>query len=86
MLWSFILSGIMTLLDVCTNFDPESNLDAFKIFFADLESRYALLVWLQAIEEGFKILAEGVFIAALVICLQIARQLDRQRPNRRSSP
>ncbi len=79
---SFVLAGIMMVLDVCTNFDPESNIEAFKIFFADLESRRSLLFWLQAIEEGFKILSEGCFIAATIICLQIARQLNRQTPLR----
>ena len=71
----------MMVLDVCTNFDPESNIEAFKIFFADLESRRSLLFWLQAIEEGFKILSEGCFIAATIICLQIARQSYRIRPH-----
>ena len=84
-LWAFGLAGIMVLLDLITNLDPESNLDAFKVFFADLEARHTLLVWLQAIEEGFKVLAEGVFISALVVCLQVARRIDHQHPTPISS-
>ncbi|MEM9245798.1 MAG: hypothetical protein AAGA67_08685 [Cyanobacteria bacterium P01_F01_bin.153] len=83
--YAFISAAIMVVFDVFTNIDPESNIDAFKVFFSDLESRHALLVWLQATEEVFKILAEGFFIAAFAICLQIARQLNQSTPTNADS-
>ncbi|MEM9770725.1 MAG: hypothetical protein AAF889_03845 [Cyanobacteria bacterium P01_D01_bin.73] len=83
--FAFFWAAVMVVFDVFTNINPESNIDAFKIFFADLESRHTLLVWLQAIEEAFKIVAEGLFISAFAICLQIARKLNRHCRIRRGN-
>jgi len=75
---AFFLKGIMVAFDIYTNND-----EAFSDWFADPEQAQNLLDWLRVIEDCFKILAEGVFIGALVGCTAIARQLtpgDRRTP------
>lgn len=67
---AFILKGIMVAFDIYTNND-----EAFSDWFTDSKQAQNLLDWLRVIEDCFKILAEGVFISALVGCMAIARQI-----------
>ncbi|MGB3188381.1 MAG: hypothetical protein WBB43_03000 [Limnoraphis sp.] len=71
---AFVLKGIMVVFDVYTN--DEMILSAW---FNNPEDQKMMLDWLKTIEDSFKILAEGVFIAAFLACLQIAKRITRQQ-------
>lgn len=64
-----LLFAGMVLLDIVSD-----RGDVFSLFFADPRVSGRLRQWGQAIEDGMKILAEGVFLSAALACLAIARR------------
>ncbi|MEB3278602.1 MAG: hypothetical protein VKK42_06720 [Lyngbya sp.] len=73
-IFAFVLKGIMVAFDVYTNDET-----VFSAWFNDPEEQKMMLDWFKTIEDSFKILAEGVFIAAFIACLQIAKRITRKQ-------
>lgn len=67
----FLMLGIMIGLDVYSN---DSQL--FSDLFPSPEQGRRLLDWVNAIEESFKVVSEGFFIAAFLGCLKIAKKMS----------
>ncbi|MDY6901825.1 MAG: hypothetical protein SWZ49_27670 [Cyanobacteriota bacterium] len=72
-IFAFILKLVMVIFDFYTNDEM-----ILSNRFSDPEEQKVMLDWLTTIEDSFKILAEGVFIAAFCACLQIAKRITRQ--------
>lgn len=66
----FVFMFLMVALDILTNRD-----DILKMFISNPYVLTRLFSWLSAIEDMFKIIAEGVFVAAFYYCFEIARRL-----------
>ena len=73
-IFAFVLKGIMVAFDIYTN--DETILSAW---FNNPEDQKMMLDWLSTIEDSFKILAEGVFIAAFIGCLKIAKRITQKQ-------
>lgn len=67
----FILMFTMIVLDALTNRE-----DVLEMFISDSYIVWEFFSWLNAIEDVFKIIAEGVFIGAFYYCLEITRRLS----------
>ncbi|MEA5521696.1 hypothetical protein [Limnoraphis robusta] len=68
----FALKATMVLIDVSTD-----DQTVFSSWFTDPKSHKLMYDWVQTVEESFKILAEGAFIAAFLVCVQIAKRMTR---------
>ena len=64
----FLLGFVMIGLDALTN-----RPDVLRSLLDDQELAWDLFVWLGAIEDGFKLLAEGVGLVAFLVALRIAQ-------------
>ncbi|ERT04388.1 putative membrane protein [Lyngbya aestuarii BL J] len=70
----FALKATMVLIDLGTDDDS-----IFSFWLADPKRHKLVYEWIQMVEESFKIIAEGAFIAAFIACLQIAKRITRKQ-------
>ncbi|WP_413161126.1 hypothetical protein ACL6C3_21700 [Capilliphycus salinus ALCB114379] len=70
----FAFKATMVLIDLGTDDDS-----IFSFWLADPKRHQLVYDWIQTVEESFKILAEGAFIAAFIACLQIAKRITRKQ-------
>lgn len=68
----FALKATMVLIDLGTDDDS-----IFSFWLSDPKRHRLVYDWVQTVEESFKILAEGAFIAAFIACVQIAKRMTR---------
>lgn len=66
----FGLFGVMVLLDLASDGDA-----FFSWLTGSVVSGYQLARWVSALEDGMKLVAEGVFFSAAYACREIAKQL-----------
>ena len=67
----FILTAVMVVLDILSNNDYFVSLIIDNATIAKLTGQ-----WLSVIEDSAKIFAEGMFLAGIYQCWQIARSLN----------
>ncbi|EAW35439.1 hypothetical protein [Lyngbya sp. PCC 8106] len=70
----FAFKATMVFIDLGTDDDS-----IFSFWLADPKRHKLMYDWVQTVEESFKILAEGAFIAAFIACLQIAKRMTRNQ-------
>lgn len=70
----FALKATMVFIDLGTDDDS-----IFSFWLADPKRHKLIYEWIQTVEESFKILAEGAFIAAFLVCVQIAKRITRKQ-------
>lgn len=73
----FAFMFIMAALDTLTN-----RKDILQLFISNPYTCKKLFLWLEAIEDSFKIIAEGTFMGALYHCFEITRGLTHGEQSR----
>ncbi|MGB3535155.1 MAG: hypothetical protein WBA13_16780 [Microcoleaceae cyanobacterium] len=69
----FILTIIMGIFDLYTN-----DKTLVQYFIKNLQYQELVHDSLKVVEESLKLMAEGVFIAAFCVCLNLAQQMSQQ--------